>query len=405
MFGPNSRTPAALALIGGLLGLLFAGYSAFDYADHLDRALHDIHCSYVPGAAPTTEAEACRAAMYSAYGAVFRESIWGGIPVGLFALGAFSFFVGFAAFLLVAGEKASSKAVVFFSIVGVTPLIVSVMMFVISMIELGTVCKTCMGIYLASALLAAGALLGLATLRQSPEAQGRAPRPRGGFGWAFGWLAVLGGVTLIPSLVYAASVPDQRAYLSQCGQLKTVTDPKGDLLHFKTTSSIQPALLFEDPLCATCKAFHQRLTSENIMPRLDVQLVLFPLDSACNWMLDHSLHPGSCVVSKAVLCGKDRAYDVLEWAYDEQEYLLRAGKAGDGTVRAVIQKRWGEEMLRCVDSRDATVQLNNHLHFAAENGIPVSTPQMYLGKQRVCDEDTDIGLRYTLKQLAPEVLR
>jgi len=37
--------------------------------------------------------------------------------------------------------------------------------------------------------------------------------------------------------------------------------------------------------------------------------------------------------------------------------------------------------------------------------VPVSTPQVFLTKQRLCDEDTDIGLRYTLDQLAPEVLR
>jgi hypothetical protein len=30
---------------------------------------------------------------------------------------------------------------------------------------------------------------------------------------------------------------------------------------------------------------------------------------------------------------------------------------------------------------------------------------MYLGKRRVCDEDTDLGLRFTLAQLAPEVLK
>jgi hypothetical protein len=30
---------------------------------------------------------------------------------------------------------------------------------------------------------------------------------------------------------------------------------------------------------------------------------------------------------------------------------------------------------------------------------------MFLGDQRICDEDTDLGLRYTLAQLAPEVLR
>jgi len=49
-------------------------------------------------------------------------------------------------------------------------------------------------------------------------------------------------------------------------------------------------------------------------------------------------------------------------------------------------------------------QLNQQLHFAANNHIPVSTPQMFLGNERLCDEDTDLGLKYTLAQLAPEVL-
>jgi hypothetical protein len=30
---------------------------------------------------------------------------------------------------------------------------------------------------------------------------------------------------------------------------------------------------------------------------------------------------------------------------------------------------------------------------------------MYLGNKRFCDEDTDIGLRFTLAQVAPEVVR
>jgi hypothetical protein len=50
-------------------------------------------------------------------------------------------------------------------------------------------------------------------------------------------------------------------------------------------------------------------------------------------------------------------------------------------------------------------RLNRHLQLAVDNSIPVSTPQMYLGNQRVCDEDTDIGLRFTLGKLAPEVLK
>ena len=96
MLGPSSRFHATLALVGSLLGLLFASYSTMDYAEHLDRGLHDVHCSFIPGAPPTSEAEACRAAMYSPYSAFFRESMWGGVPISLFALGAFAFFGGFA---------------------------------------------------------------------------------------------------------------------------------------------------------------------------------------------------------------------------------------------------------------------------------------------------------------------
>jgi hypothetical protein len=58
-----------------------------------------------------------------------------------------------------------------------------------------------------------------------------------------------------------------------------------------------------------------------------------------------------------------------------------------------------------MDAKSTLLTLNRHLHFAADNGIPVSTPQMFFGTKRFCDEDTDIGLTYTLSQLAPEVLR
>jgi uncharacterized membrane protein len=404
MFQPNSRVPAVVALIGCVLGLIFASNSSLDYAEHLDRRLHDIHCSYVPGTSTTSEAESCRAAMYSSYGAVMRESFWGGLPVSLFALGAYSFFAAFAAYLLVAAARAPAKAVGFFAVVSLTPLLVSIFMLAVAVLELGELCKTCIGLYIASGFLAAGGLLGLGTLKKSPFGD-TASRPVASTAFIFVWLAALGIITIIPAAVYAAAVPDQRPYLSKCGQIKTLEDKANSLITFRTASSVQPALLFEDPLCATCKAFHTRLIDEGIMKRLDVKLALFPLDNTCNWMLEEPLHPGSCIVSKAVLCGGPQARQVLEWAYEEQTYLLRAGRQGEGTLRAVINNRWGASMLACVDSRETDVRLNRMLHFAAQNGIPVSTPQFYLGKQRVCDEDTDIGLRYTMEQLAPEVLR
>jgi hypothetical protein len=219
------------------------------------------------------------------------------------------------------------------------------------------------------------------------------------------WLAALGIVTLTPTVVYATSVPSHKPYLTKCGSLKQPKMTAGAPLKIRGSRAVQPVLFFEDPLCPTCRAFHERLLTEDVFERLDVDLVMFPLDSECNWMLDTPLHPGACIVSKAVLCGGDRTRQVLEWAYDEQVFLGRAGKAGANVLRAAIKQKWGDELLRCVDDRKTDVLLNQHLHFASDNGIPVSTPQMYLGTRRVCDEDTDMGLRYTLSELAPEVLK
>jgi uncharacterized membrane protein len=418
MAAQGSRFPAALALIGSILGVVFATYSTLDYANHLDRRLHDIHCSIIPGAAVTSEGSACRDAMYSPYSAVLKEQYWGGVPISLFALGAFAFFFGFAVYLLLSGARAPKQATVFFAFAGLTPLLVSVVMFTITMTQLeGKICKTCGGIYISSVLLALGALLNLRNLRRPPVATGgaypgpQAPpdkmgsdRPQLSLLFPVAWLLALAVAAVIPARVYASSMPDHRPYLRNCGELKNPKGPK-TLLHLPTTSPVQQATLFEDPLCPTCKAFHKRMLAENLFERLDVTMVMFPLDSECNWMLDEPLHPGACIVAKAVLCGGAKAREVLEWSYDEQEQLTAAGKAGKGALESMIEARWGASTAQCVKSKETTRQLNEHLHYAVDNSVPVSTPQMYLSGKHFCDEDTDIGLRYTMAQLAPEVVK
>ncbi len=164
----------------------------------------------------------------------------------------------------------------------------------------------------------------------------------------------------------------------------------------------QPATLFVDPLCPTCKALHQRLATEGILDKLDLTLVLFPLDSDCNWMLDRAVHPGSCLVSKAILCSDHRALQVLEWAYDRQDEILAAAKAGAGiaNVHAMIRERW-PGLESCMDSKETKIRLDHMLRYIVNNHLQVSTPQMFLGETRLCDEDTDMGLSYTVRRLAP----
>src|SRR5690606_30856220 len=130
--------------------------------------------------------------MYSPYSALLKEEYWGGIPISLFALGAFTFFAGFACYLLILGGRASRGALAFFATVSSSPLLVSAGMFVISVTQLGTICKTCAGIYTASLLLAIGGVWTyLAGRRHSDQDGGGALLP-------LVWLACLAVVTLIP---------------------------------------------------------------------------------------------------------------------------------------------------------------------------------------------------------------
>ncbi len=436
MSGLRQRWPAALALVAALLGLTFGGLSSLDYIQHLDRQVHDVHCSYVPGLGAEQSADnACRVAMYSPYAALFRDRFWGGVPISLFAVGAFGFFAVFALYLLLGGRSAPRRALLFLAVFAVTPLLASVLMGTISALKLGHFCKTCVGIYVSSALLAVAALSGWLQSRGERPWQGAAPapppappagagplpptliddavrtavdreptfRPDGPFWLVPLWALALGVFACVPALLYVSALPGYGNYIGACGKLEKPTETTGALIHVPPArGAVQPATLFVDPLCPTCKALHQRLATEGILDKLDVTLVLFPLDSDCNWMLDRAVHPGSCLVSKAILCSEHRALQVLEWAYDRQDDLLAAAKAGAGlaNVHAMIGERW-PGLSACMDSKETKQRLDRMLRYIVNNHLQVSTPQMFLGETRLCDEDTDMGLSYTVRRLAP----
>ncbi|MEO8874230.1 MAG: vitamin K epoxide reductase family protein [Polyangiaceae bacterium] len=432
---------AILTMAASVLGLIFAAYSTFDYGQHLDRQIHAIHCSFIPGASVSTEADnPCKAALFSPYSALFRESYWGGVPISLFALGAFCFFGGFGLYLFMAGEKVPRKAHLFLAAVGPTPLMASAIMFFISLTRLHEFCKICVGIYFSSAVLGLASYFALrewlasADGKKSPDAlktripDGNEPenrgkpkramdaleepkgdtsglQPEGANYLPAAWLVALGACALLPALVYVSSLPDYKPFLTSCGSISVKTEAHNALLKIPTQHPVQAVTLFEDPLCPTCRAFHERLVDEGIFDRLDVTMVMFPLDSDCNWMLDRSLHPGACLVAKSILCGDARARAMLEWSYDNQDDLRDLGKSNPAALRKKISDKWGADILACADDAKTKIRLNQQLHYASDNHIPVSTPQMFLGDKRICDEDTDLGLKYTLAQLAPEVLK
>jgi uncharacterized membrane protein len=446
MSSTAQRWSAILVVIASLLGLAFAGVSTLDYVNHLDRQVHDISCSFIPGVTAKQGAdEGCRAAMYSPYSALLRHELWGGVPIALFAVGAFAFFAAFGLYLLLAHESAPRRSGQFVALTGLTPLLVSIVMAVIAATKLGQFCKTCIGMYLSSALLAVGSVAVWWQQRREAQAQAVAakkaaravpptvvdgepaagekdgeaePAPKAGGGkqpgppgrrvggWALmpAWLAALGAFALAPALVYAQSAPKYDQYINNCGALLGPPKTPKDFPRLTPRKASVQATMVVDPLCPTCKALHQRLDSEGYLAELDITLVMFPLDDACNWMVDQSVHPGACELSKAVLCAEHRAGDVLDWIYDNQERLSEAGKAQAGvqSVQAAIRDRW-PELVNCVKDKETGLRLDRVLRFAVDNRLQVSTPQLFLSGKRLCDEDSDLGLDYTLPRLAPEL--
>jgi uncharacterized membrane protein len=416
------RPQLALVLVAVALGLTFAGLSSYDSMQHLDRQLHEVHCSFVPGLSGAPGDNPCRTAMYSSYSALFRGTFWGGIPIALLALGVYAFFGAFAVALWVAGQGASRRAYQFLAVAASGPLLVSIVMAVISAAKLGTFCRTCVGLYVASIFLAVGALWAWRA------GQGGAPGHGPGYGpggerldaatttrWqvgggaspatVLGWLAALGACVLLPAVVYVAVLPDFSGRIEKCGELPQAAEGAKALLKLPTAHPRRAMTLFVDPLCPTCKALHLRLDTEGAMENLDLRVALLPLDSDCNWMVDRSVHQGSCLLSRALICNEGQAREALDWMYANQDELARLGKAGEGQLKVKLRERFGADLAKCLDARPTKVRLNGVLQYAVTNHVPVSTPQVYLGERRVCDEDTDLGLRYTLSRLAPEVLQ
>jgi len=82
-----------LLIVAAVAGLTFAGVSTYDFVAHLDRQVHSIHCSFVPGmgATDTAGSSGCYLTLMSPYSSIFRKTIWGGLPIALPAMAVFAF--------------------------------------------------------------------------------------------------------------------------------------------------------------------------------------------------------------------------------------------------------------------------------------------------------------------------
>jgi uncharacterized membrane protein len=434
-FRPRPFTIVVLA--GALMGLLFASVSTYDFAMHLDRQVHDVHCSFVPGLTGTESgASGCQVTLISPYSSVFRKTVWGGVPVSLPAMGVFAFLVFFALELVLSNRQNDRRATGFLALATALPALTSLFMGYLSLVELDAACKLCIGIYIASAISLAGGLgLWLGARRSlwvpadvpaertepfdpnsdpawvsargaqaAPREERRStPVPREpGQAVSYGYLAAAFGVgvmfVLVPFLGYIAAVPDHARFVGACGSLETTKDEYGVMLELHRHPGKPPAIEVLDPLCPACRGFEQRLQASGLDAEMDRKTVLFPLDNTCNWMVDQAVHPGACAVSEALLCAGPREPEVLHWAFEHQEDI-RAAAASDPRAAQALVKKHFPELADCVGSAEVKSRLNRSLRWIVSNKLPVLTPQLYVDGVKLCDEDVDLGLDFMLSQM------
>ena len=387
---PSAARPFLfIALIGAILGAVFSGLSTSDFINHLDRQVHSIHCSFIPGAAAEIGESGCRTVMLSPYSSLFRESMWGGLPISLLAFAVFAYLVmrtGQLAF----GTRLTKRETTFLLAAVMLPVSMSVIYGYVAMVKVGAVCKLCVGVYLASAALLVGAIG--AHTKSAPSAQGDHMST-----WAK-WFAE--GVLFVAVLagMYVLFAPQADKSEAGCGTLAKREDTAGVFIKMGASKGGTGAIAVLDPLCPACKGFDARLQASGLYSRLDLDTVLFPLDSTCNWMVKDSLHPGACAVSEAMLCDKEGAEEILDFAFKHQEELREQAKADEAKLRKRLEKEF-PRVKGCLGSATVKNKLNKSLRWAVANALPVLTPQLFIGDKRVCDEDTDLGLEYTVSRM------
>jgi uncharacterized membrane protein len=387
------KTLIALGL-SALVGVIFAGVSSYDFIAYLDRQVHAITCSMVPGLAPqdTSGASGCHAVLMSPYSSVLRDVTWGGIPIALPALGVFAFLL-FRALDLLWRRQMSRRETGFMIAATLLPVLTSVVYAIISMTKIGTFCKVCVGIYVASFGALAAAIAAHVLTPPSTEATGK-DSPLGLWGFYF-----VEGVAMValPVLLFLLLKPAYPDSLLRTSGLRHPDDKYGVMIDLPGTGKV-PAIEVMDPLCPACKAFSERLAASSLGADLQMKLVLFPLDKDCNWMVGESLHPGACAVSEALLCAGPSATDVLAWAFDNEAELRALGARGQAAIYARI-KRDFPALAGCVGGPVVRARINKSLRWIVANSLPVLTPQLFVRNQKIPDEDTDLGLDYVLSRV------
>lgn len=398
------RPFTVLFIVAAVAGLFFNAWATYDFVQHLDRQVHGIHCSFVPGleAADVSGESGCATTLMSPYSSVFRTQVWGGLPMSLMGVSVFAYLLFRGLDLMVNRRQLERGTTLWLVLSSLLPVLTSMVMGYLSLVTLDAACKLCIGVYVSSFFVLFGAI---GVWRTAVKAENE-PAEEGGEEAGEGQeilghgLSFLQGVAFVavPLGVYVGLMPDYEKYVGACGELAEAPDANARfVIPLDPQPGGIPSIELLDPLCPTCRAFEERLDAAGLDRRLDRQAVLFPLDT-CNWNVGNALHPGACTVSYAVLCAGDAPGPVIQWAFENQEQIRTAAKDDPAAAERMVGAAF-PELKECVASPKTRQLLNKGMHWAAKNQLPVMTPQLFVDGKKLCDEDIDLGMDFALSRM------
>ena len=228
----------------------------------------------------------------------FREKYWGGIPISLFALGAFTFFAGFALYLAdLRRARAATRRWASSPLVGARP-VAGLRRDVHHQRDAArhasarpasasTSRRSCSaGSVLLAGLSAFAVPQGGGVADDGVRAEGSVARPDR-------VLVGAGAITLVPAAVYASAVPDHRPYLGKCGTLKREPTAGRRAPQDHRLAPGAARVVLRGPAVPDLPRVPPAARAPRACSTIStLRSSLFPLDSECNWMLDEPAAPG-----------------------------------------------------------------------------------------------------------------
>lgn len=357
-----------------------------------------------------------------------NQSPWaklGGLPLAAIGL---AFYLSLAA-LLVLGSQAPDAAGAAARLAGVLLMLglaVDVVLLALQAFSIGAFCKLCLTTY----ALSAAALFALWPARKAGLLSGSASGRLLAYGWGIATLAcfllavawnaaltaraeqragaILGApVAAASTAASAAAVPAGDAQ-AEVRRLKGILDdPRKyeEYLQQKAVQDFESAKVqdivlegvptkgaadarikvveYSDFLCPFCRAIAGAF--RDFIPqsqgRVSVSFKNYPLDQACNPSLNHTVHPGACLLARGAICANAQG---RFWEYHDKVFAAPPADPGRDTLLGLATAAGldGARLGACLESPETTARLQAEIAEAQRLAVN-STPSLFINGKKL----------------------